>query len=225
MAGHSERPEQKRGVGHILANVLGAILCLIFIPVIICNMILIVRSYQDAEKLPTVFGISPVIVMSGSMYPTFEAGDMIILQKVDPNTVEEGDVICFFVDNDKNTATTHRVVDIQTGEDGGPIFVTRGDANNTEDRIAITADMVQGRYTGVVIAGLGNVAVFLQSPMGMVLCIVLPLALIFLWDAIRRGMSSKKRARNARGMEEELERLRAQVAQNEGRTAQDDNEF
>ena len=222
MAEHSERPVAKRGAGHILVNVLGGVLCLIFIPIIICNVILIVRSYQDAEKLPMVFGFSPVIVVSGSMYPTFDAGDMIVLQEVDPDTIQEGDVICYFVDNDKNEAVTHRVIEVQTGEDGTPVFVTRGDANNTEDRIAVTPDMVQGRYTGIYIPGLGNVAVFLQSPLGMVLCIVLPLALILLWDAVRRGMSSKKRKQNTRSMEEELRRLREQVAQNEAR---DDNEF
>ena len=229
MAEHSERPVAKRGAGHILVNVLGGVLCLIFIPIIICNVILIIRSYQDAEKLPTVFGISPVIVMSGSMYPTFDTGDMIVLQKVDPDTVQEGDVICYFADNDKNTAITHRVVEVQTAEDGSLLFVTRGDANNVEDRVAVTADMVQGRYTGIYLPGLGNVAVFLQSPLGMVVCIVCPLALILLWDGIRRGMSSRKRAKTTRGMEEELQRLREQVSQNEARArqneAQDDNGF
>lgn len=225
MAGHSERPEKKSGVGHILANVLGGFLCLIFIPVIICNMILIIRSYQDTEKLPMVFGVSPVIVLSGSMYPTFDAGDMIILEKVDPDEIAEGDVICYFFENDKESAITHRVVEVQEQADGSRIFVTRGDANNTEDRLAVTPDMIQGRYTGVYIAGLGNVAVFLQSPLGMVICIVCPLALIFLWDGVRRGVSSKKRKQATRGMEEELERLRAQVAQNEDRAARDDGEF
>lgn len=225
MAQHSERPQEKRGAGQLLVNVLGGVLCLIFIPIIICNVILIVRSYQDAEKLPMVFGVSPVIVISGSMYPTFDAGDMIVLQKVDPTEIQKDDVICYFADHDKNTAITHRVVEVQTGSDGSPVFVTRGDANNTEDRTAVTADMVQGRYTGVCIPNLGNVAVFLQSPMGMVLCIVLPLALILLWDGVRRGVASKKRAKSTRGMEEELERLRAQVAEQEGLTpqgAQDD---
>lgn len=221
MARRSQRPETKRGAGHILVNVLGGLLCLIFIPVIICNVILIVRSYMDTEKLPMVFGISPVIVMSGSMYPTFNAGDMIILQETDPDKIEEGDVICYFADNDKNTAITHRVVGIQTEEDGTPVFVTRGDANNVEDRIGVTPDMIQGKYTGFTIAGLGNVAVFLQSPLGMVLCIVCPLALILLWDGVRRAVSSKKRAKNTRGMEEELERLRAQVAQNEAQRGDD----
>ena len=222
MAEHSERPVAKRGAGRILVNVLGGVLCLIFIPIIICNVILIVRSYQDAEKLPMVFGFSPVIVLSGSMYPTFDAGDMIVLQEVDPDTIQEGDVICYFAENDKNAAVTHRVIEVQTGEDGLPVFVTRGDANNTEDRVAVTPDMIQGRYTGMYVPGLGNVAVFLQSPLGMVLCIVCPLALILLWDAVRRGAASKKRKQNTRSMEEELRRLREQVAQN---GAQDDNEF
>lgn len=225
MARRSKSSATKRGAGYILVNVLGGVLCLIFIPVILCNVILIARSYMDTEKLPMVFGFSPVIVMSGSMYPTFSAGDMILLQETDPTQIEEGDVICYFADNDKNTAITHRVVDIQTGEDGAPVFVTRGDANNVEDRIGVTPEMVQGKYTGFYIAGLGTVAVFLQSPLGMVLCIVCPLALILLWDGIRRVRSSKRRAKTERGMEEELERLRAQVAQNEAQRGSDDSEL
>lgn len=225
MARRLKSSATKRDAGYILVNVLGGVLCLIFIPVILCNVILIARSYMDTEKLPMVFGFSPVIVMSGSMYPTFSAGDMILLQETDPTQIEEGDVICYFADNDKNTAITHRVVDIQTGEDGAPVFVTRGDANNVEDRIGVTPEMVQGKYTGFYIAGLGTVAVFLQSPLGMVLCIVCPLALILLWDGIRRVRSSKRRAKTERGMEEELERLRAQVAQNEAQRGSDDSEL
>lgn len=224
MARRSERSEEKSGAGHVLANVLGGILCLVFIPVIILNVILIIRSYTNPDKLPMVFGVSPVIVMSGSMYPEFNAGDIIFLQKTDPYTVEEGDVVCYYADNDKNTAITHRVVDVQTQENGDPVFVTRGDANNVEDRVGVTPEMIQGKYTGFYIAGLGNVAVFLQSPLGMVLCIVCPLALILIWDGVRRAVSSKKRAKSTRGMEQELERLRAQVAQNEARNRAGEHE-
>lgn len=215
MAGTAEQPKSKHSVGHTLSNVLGAILCIIFIPIIICNLVLIARSYLHEDKLPTVFGLSPVIVLSGSMYPTFEAGDMVLLKTVDVNTITEGDVICYFADDNKDTAITHRVLEVQTLEDGTLTFVTKGDANNTPDRVAVTADMVQGRYTGLVFPNLGDVALFLQTPAGMIICIVCPLALIFIWDAVRRMLSSKKSAKEAQGMEEELERLRAQVAQQE----------
>ncbi len=214
MGDEARAARSKGGIGHTIITILGSILCIVFIPLIIMNMVLIIRSYTHPDKLPMVFGISPVIVMSGSMYPEFDAGDMIFIQKTDPAALQVGDVICYYPENDKETAVTHRIVEIQS-QDGQPVFVTRGDANNTEDRIAVTYEMVQGRYMGFYIAGLGNIAVFLQSPAGMVICIVCPLGLLLLWDVVRRALSSRKKGKKAESMEAELERLRAQVAQQE----------
>lgn len=213
MAKRADQAKPSRSAGSRLANVLGGILCVIFIPIIICNVILIARSYIAPNQLPTVFGLSPVIVLSGSMSPEFEAGDMILLKTVDAEDVQKDDVICFFAEGNKETATTHRVMDVQQDEEGNPVFVTKGDANPVEDRVAVTAEMLQGRYTGISLPKLGNAAVFLQTPIGMVLCIVCPLGLILIWDAVRRMLAAKKSAKAAQGMEEELERLRAQVAQ------------
>lgn len=216
--------KKERGTAHLIANIIGVVLCVIFIPVIVLNMILIVRSYADPEKIPTVFGISPVIVMSNSMYPEFAAGDMIFLQTTDPNTLRVGDVICYYAEGDKEAAVTHRIVDTQTQQDGQPAFITRGDANNTEDRIAVTSDMVQGKYVGLSIPGLGNVAIFLQSPLGMVICVVCPLLLLLLWDIARRMLSSRKKAGTEQEMAAELERLRAQVAQGKGNVSESEKD-
>lgn len=200
---------------HIAGNVIGVILCVVFIPLIIMNTILIVKSYTNPDRLPTVFGFSPVIVLSGSMTPEFREGDMIFLKETDPSTLQVGDVICYYGDDNKDTAVTHRIVEIHEQE-GQNVFITRGDANNTEDRIAVTYEMVQGKYTGLYIPNLGNLAVFLQSTTGMVVCIVCPLLIIILWDVLRRIISSRKKAgtvqSETQAMAEELERLRAQVA-------------
>ncbi len=212
-----KQPENKTGIGHKIVTVLGVILCLVFIPIIILNMILIIRSYTDPDHLPMVFGFSPVIVMSGSMNPEFYTGDMILLQKTDPDTLEVGDVVCYFAEGDKEAAVTHRIVEIQN-QDGQRVFIMRGDANSSEDRIGVTPDMIQGKYTGVCFVGVGNIAVFLQSPMGMIICIVCPLVLFVLWDAVRRMIASRKRAGKSNEMQEELERLRAQVAQQENKS-------
>lgn len=207
----ARQPEKKRSVGSLIVNILGAALCVIFIPLIILNTTLIVKSYTDPDKLPMVFGVSPVIVLSGSMVPVFRAGDMIFLKEVDPATLQIDDIICYFAEG-KETAVTHKIVEIQE-QDGQRVFITKGDANNVEDRIAVTYDMVQGKYTGFYIAGLGDLAIFLQSTAGMVVCIVCPLLLIVLWDVVRRMVSSRKKEGSSKAMEEELERLRAQVAQ------------
>lgn len=229
MAEAERKTREKGGALHTIANVIGIVLCVVFIPVIILNMVLIVKSYTNPDKLPTVFGVAPVIVLSGSMWPEFNAGDMIFVQKEDPDALQEGDVICYFVEGPE-TAITHRIMEIQD-QGGQKMFVTKGDANNVEDSIAVTADMVQGKYMGFYIGGLGSVAVFLQSPQGMLLCIGVPLVLIFLWDLFRRLRASRRNKGTTaaieeknQAMEEELERLRAQVAEQQASVEKNGND-
>lgn len=210
--GKEERePQKKRGIGQIISMIVGVALCVVFIPVILINLTLIVRSYTDEENIPSVFGISPVIVLSGSMSPEFEAGDLIFIQKTDPFTLGPGDVICY-IGGDEESAVTHRIIEVQQ-QNGQPAYITQGDANNTADGVPVTPDEVQGKYTGVYFSGLGNVAIFMQSTTGMILFIVLPLVLLVLWDVGRRAFLSRKDKGKEKELEAELERLRAQVQQ------------
>lgn len=221
MAGHTRAEKKQGGVLQTVLNIFGIILCALFIPVIILNMVMIVRSYTDPDHIPSVFGFSPVIVLSGSMYPEFDTGDMIFIQAIDPDTLQVGDVICFL---EEETAVTHRIMEIQQ-EDGQTLYITQGDANNTEDALPVSQNQVQGKYTGHYIAGAGNFAMFLQSPTGMIVCIGGPVLLFLLWELLRRVVSgrqddkekrrlqaeSSSREQEMAAMEEELRRLRAQV--------------
>ena len=47
------------------------------------NIILIVNTYIHPENIPGVFGMRPVIVLSGSMEPEFMSGDLIFIQDGD----------------------------------------------------------------------------------------------------------------------------------------------
>ncbi len=204
-------------------NVLGVLLCVIFIPIIILNVVMIVRSYTDPDHIPSVFGYSPVIVLSGSMSPAFETGDMIILQKTDPYTLKVNDVICYM---EEESAVTHRIMEVQQ-QDGAPMYVTRGDANNSEDTTPVLPEQVQGKYTGIRIAGAGNFAIFLQSTPGMLIFIGGPVLLFILWDVVRRVIlnrqtkkekkllrqESSSKQQEMEEMEKELQRLRAQVGE------------
>lgn len=75
-------------------SVMGGILCVIFIPVIFINLTLIISTYTKPGEMPGVFGIKPVIVLSGSMEPVIQTGDMIFLHSTDPARLQTGDVIC-----------------------------------------------------------------------------------------------------------------------------------
>lgn len=181
------------------------ILCAILITLVIMNVVLIAKSYTQPENIPSVFGMSPVIVLSGSMSPTFETGALIFIKDIDASTLQEGDVICFL---SSGTAITHRIVAVNT--DGESLtFTTQGDANNSVDRAVVTADQIEGLYFGHI-AGLGNFALFMQTTTGMLVCIALPVALYIGYDIFKRKKEAQKeKAKNAK-LQAELAKYRAE---------------
>ena len=48
---------------------------------------------RDVSKVSSIAGYTPMTVQSDSMAPTFEKGDLILIRKCDPATLEEGDII------------------------------------------------------------------------------------------------------------------------------------
>lgn len=189
-----------------LPTVVGTILCILLVPIILMNIVLITRTYLNPEELPGIFGVKPAIVLSGSMEPAIHTGDLIFIHETEPSVLRKGDVICYLT---SGKAVTHRIMDITAGEDGLPRYVTQGDANNTADRLAVTAGQIEGIWKGGRIGGLGNVILFIQTPVGMILFIFCPLLLFILWDiGHRRRLDKEEAARTAR-LEAELEELRS----------------
>lgn len=188
-----------------VSDIIGNILCVILIPIVVINLILIAGSYIHPEAMPGIFGIKPAIVLSGSMEPAIQTGDLIFIHKADVSGIKEGDVICYL---SSGKAVTHRVMAVTAGEDGKPRYVTKGDANNAEDQLAVSADQIEGIWRGGRIRGLGDGILFMQTTTGMILFIICPLLLFVLWDLLRlRRMDQKETARTAE-LEAELEALK-----------------
>lgn len=91
-------------------------------------------------------GLEPFGVLSGSMTPTVRAGDLVYLKKDDIHPVSTGDVIAFRLSG--GNFVLHRV---QRKEDGA--FVTKGDANETEDFSPVAEDQVYGKMVFVLRKG------------------------------------------------------------------------
>lgn len=70
--------------------------------------------------------VSPMVIISDSMKPEFQRGDMILVQSVFL-TPEVGDIITFDVKN-KNYDISHRVISISNGA-----IITKGDNNPRKD--------------------------------------------------------------------------------------------
>ena len=205
----SEKKE-KASAGHKTLTVIGTVLCIILIPILIINITLIIKSYTDADEVPTIGGYAPLIVLTGSMEPEIMSGDLIIVKQIEEGDVQVGDVIAFFdPDGNGTSIVTHRVVEIVDEEELS--FRTRGDANNTDDRLPVPAKDLVGVYR-TRIPGMGSVAMFMQTTTGLIVCVFVPLVLLVGWDLIRRRRYEKRSRQDTDALLAELEALRAAKA-------------
>lgn len=201
-----------------LLTIIGTILCIILIPILIVNLTLIIKSYVNTDEVPSIGGVTPLIVLTDSMLPEISSGDLIITKRIEPSEVEVNDVIAFFDPaGNGSSVVTHRVIEIVT-EDGVTKWRTRGDNNNTEDRELVPFENLVGIYRGTRIAGAGNVAMFLQSTPGLIVCIACPIALLVGYDVLRRRKYEKAQKQDTDALLAELEQLRALKAQAEEKT-------
>lgn len=211
--------ETKKNNKGWIFTVINIVLCVILIPIILINVTVIISSYIHPDEIPGIFGFKPVAVLSGSMEDTFMTGDLIFVEKTDTGSLKENDVICYLLDGQ---AVTHRIVGVEQGEDGGVSYITRGDANNTEDQDTVKPEQIQGIWNGVHLAGLGDFVIFLSSTTGMILFIVCPILLLIIWDVIYRWRADKKEKSRSAELEAELNALKA--AQNGQRAEQEESE-
>lgn len=112
------------------------------------------------------FGLKTYVVLSGSMEPAFPTGSIIYVKKTDPYGLKMGDVITFRLDN--GSTATHRISRIVQDE-GDPSqisFITRGDANMTDDAAAVEAERVMG-VPVLTIPKLGYFVNYIQHPPGL----------------------------------------------------------
>lgn len=213
----SKKNSKKTSARQKILTIIGTALCILLLPILIINCTLIVKSYTS-DEVPNVGGTLPLIVLTDSMYPQIKSGDLIICHTAEPEEVQVGDVIAFFDPaGNGTTIVTHRVTEIADYK-GGIAWRTKGDNNNTEDMLAVLPEQLVAMYTGVRIPGAGNVALFMQTTPGLILCVVLPILLLGGYDMIRRRMyekSSKKDTDALLAEVEELRRLKAEREQQE----------
>lgn len=168
--------------------VIGVVLCVILIPVLIASLTLIVKSFVYPDKIPGSLGYKPLIILSDFMNPDFYSGDLVLVKEVATDSLQTGDIIAYKEDE---TVIIHRIQEI-IEVDGVRQFVAKGDNNNLAEGIVITDHMIEGQYF-LHIPKLGNVAMFLQTPIGLILFVACPLLLFVLYDVLHRRKSVYKK--------------------------------
>lgn len=169
----------------------------IVISVLLWIVILVAALYafttmatRDNQNVSSLLGYTPLVVKTNSMSPTFDAGDLIFIKKCDPDTLKEGDIICFHTIIDNEYAlNTHRIEKIDESN-GVRSYTTMGDNNNgIADRHIISNGDIVGKYAGHLKKA-GKVMDFLSSSTGFLLVIVLPMLLFFIYQVYNLIMIS-----------------------------------
>lgn len=125
-----------------LSKILGYILNILIILVTIIIILAIYYFIQIKvfnKTYANIFGYTFFEVATGSMEPTIDVGDAIIVKIT--NEVNENDII---VCNKDNAFITHRLIRIEEEN-----FITKGDANNTEDEPMNKSDLV-GKVVNII---------------------------------------------------------------------------
>ena len=97
-----------------------------------------------AMTVPQAFGYKILTVMSGSMEPTLDTRGVVLAKTISPLDARIGDVVTFRDPSRKKKLITHRLRDFKV-KNGKALMVTRGDANGTSERWAVSARGQIGR--------------------------------------------------------------------------------
>ena len=181
-----------------IASICGKVLLWILIILCALFIVLTLSQKQSNDGLAKLFGYSPLAVQSNSMKgdgeDNFQQGDLLfvkVLSEADKKNLKKGDIITFrdkMIMETQTVLNTHRIEEVLDA-DGKLKFRTKGDNNNEIDANDRYAGDVVALYKGTKIAGAGRVLDFLNSKWGFLFCLVLPLALFFLWRVIKLIMA------------------------------------
>ncbi|MDI2037342.1 signal peptidase I [Paenarthrobacter nitroguajacolicus] len=114
---------------------------------------------------PRVLGYQTSTMLTGSMSPLINPGDVVVTVPTLIQDIKVGDIITYHIPVEDQRVETHRIVEITTTADGGVAVQTKGDANNGIDPWIAT---LQGKTVDKQVATIpyvGNAIRVLREPM------------------------------------------------------------
>ncbi len=133
---------KKHGDLKIAVNIIICLLYIIIIPIILYDVFLIIQTIIKPGITPDLFGFKTFTIISGSMEPTINIDDVIIVKSVSKSDIQINDIITFKEDGE---IITHRVKDLKV-VDNQFIYTTKGDSNEVTDLQDVKYESIEGKY-------------------------------------------------------------------------------
>jgi signal peptidase len=140
-----------------------------------------IAAALSVAVVPRLFGYSTLLVEGGSMGESIPNGGLVFARWVAAEDLELGDVLVIQEETDDSPTRPkiHRIVSLDE-EDGNILARTKGDANDTADPnlYVLPDDVLTPAYT---VPYLGYLASFALTPLGWLVLVALPAALVCLY--------------------------------------------
>ncbi len=158
-------------------DVLTTILTIVVVTVAALAIVIAAATHFSSRGQYTVFGHPVMIVLSGSMSPVIDTGDLIVdnpLTATQANHLHVGQIASFREAPGSDTTITHRIVAVTTTADGAVAYITKGDANNAADSPPRPATDLVGVYSTKLSRG-GYILNALHQPLTLALLLASPI--------------------------------------------------
>ena len=204
----------------IINAIITVVVTIVFIIALVCLGYVCFQTIRGKET--NLFGYKMYYVLTDSMSPTIEEGEMILSNlvtdtdnylKVDKQ-INEGDVITFTttLSNGTEITNTHRVIkDVYyDSSKGAYCVVTKGDNPNATADQPTPISKIQARMIRKV-AGIDSIYSFLRSTAGIAVMILIPMGLMLISIIYQLVVKIKKPATDEKPKylsDEEKERIR-----------------
>ncbi len=143
---------------------------------VVVGAVVAVSMAVAAALVLVLLGFRPLVVRSGSMIPTYQIGDIVLVEQIPAPELSDGDVVSLEYFPEFGESMTHRVLSAQVLQDGVQVE-TRGDANETSEHWSVPADAYVGRVVARIPA-IGAPATMVRNAAGPAVLAVVIVALV-----------------------------------------------
>lgn len=135
-----------------------------------------------AIAAPIIFGYRSMVVLSGSMEPTYSVGSIIYYHECEFEELEVGDPVTFYAGE---SLVTHRIT---TVNGLSRTVVTKGDNNMSEDPVPVEGNKIVGKATDFSIPYAGYFVSYGKHPAAIAV-----MAVILLLNYVLEKIVSKRK--------------------------------
>lgn len=179
--------EKIKYVAHFISKI---VLYVLFLMILLIFLVFAVYFLDMFYNLKTGSNVPPLfnayVIVSPSMVPTIRVNDAIVVKREREEDLKKGDIVTFSSNDPRYSGltVTHRIVGVQTSQNGKVLYRTKGDANNVEDSSLVEYGDIYGKVV-FRIPSIGYIHSLLINSYGWLLLVVVPCLGVIIYDIIK----------------------------------------